>query len=629
MTTISDTPASTTSPEPINPSLVNTGEQQSLGLILLAAFALATCLMGLAEGPPMGDHECINALQAREAFETGNWLIPLFEGTPWIRKPPMGTWLIALASLIVDPADHHHVSEFAARLPSAVAGFLTVWVMFWLGRMMWGHRVGLITGFLCAGSVGLIFFARNALVDITMTLFICLAFACFWRGAMHEPRSKTFMVLYYVAFSAAWMSKAPLPGALIGLPLAVYWFITLPLLNKAEGTSGFRESFILQWKNLGRLWLIPGIILFLILGCSWWIYAYYTVDTATELWETEFLDRFTGGLRAHSKSALYYLPLILGMCAPYTLSIPEAVGAAFMKRYRAQRPGIAFAFTWAVIGTIIISRSEFRQPHYLIGVLPAYWLLLAPVVDRLFFGPITLSGRTAVLTGYLLVVALLAGVIAGGLYIFQEYPGFIKMYVPVALGTWLLWILACRAFVRMQRTLAFAFLQASVLLIVCFVWPTSALVINANAEANALAEKLKEHGADPADDIIWVDSRPDASIGYYSGLNIRRIMDENEIAQYRENRREIPDELKWEVAERIIKRLEQPEPVYMIIGAKNYDQLRANVKKLPARVLFQLEGFHPNEPDDELIVFTQQSVETRPANDALPTQPSFQPPPVR
>ncbi len=629
MSTISETNTSAISSETVTPSLIQPAEQKSLGVILLAIFALATCLMGLAEGPPMGDHECINALQAREAFKTGNWLIPLFEGTPWIRKPPMGTWLIALASLIVDPAGGQHVSEFAARLPSAIAGFLTVWVMFWLGRMMWGHRVGLITGFLSAGTVGLIFFARNALVDITMTLFICLAFACFWRGAMHEPRSKIFMVLYFVAFSAAWMSKAPLPGALIGLPLAVYWFITLPLLNKAEGTSGLRESFILQWKNLGQLWLVPGIILFLILGCSWWIYAYCTVDTAAELWETEFLDRYTGGLRAHSKSALYYLPLILGMCAPYTLSIPEAVGATFMKRYRAQRPGIAFAFTWAVIGTIIISRSEFRQPHYLIGVLPAYWLLLAPVVDRLFFGPITLSRRMAVLTGYLLVIALLAGIVAGGVYIYIKYPGFITMYVPVALGSWLLWSFACRAFARMQRTLAFAFLQASVLLIICFVWPTSALVINANAEANALAEKLKENGADPADEIIWVDGRPDASIGYYSGLHMQRIMNEMEISQYREDRTEIPDDLKWEVAERIEKRLQQPEPVYMIMHTKNFDRLRAHLPRMPERVLFQLEGFHPHEPDDELIVFTQQSVETRPTNDALPTQPSFQPPPVR
>lgn len=605
----------------LTPSLVHPDEHKGLGLILLFAFALGTCLMGLAGGPAMGDHECINALQVREAFQTGEWLIPLSEGAEWIRKPPMGTWLIGLASLIVEPAERRQVSEFTARLPSAVAGFLTVWVMFWLGRMMWGHRVGLIAGFVTAGTVGLIFYARNAVVDMTMTFFVCLAFACFWRGAMHEPRSKRFMALFYVAFAAAWMAKAPLPGAIIGLPLAAYWFITIPALRKIEGRAGFLQTFIQQWKSLGRLWLIPGIGLFLVLGCSWWVYAYFKVPGALELWETEFLARYVGGLRPEDEPPWYYLSLILGMCAPYTLSVPESVGALFMNRYRARRPGLAFVWTWAVVGTVFISSSEFKQPHYLISVLPAYWLLLAPVVERLFFGPTMPSGRAAAASVNLLVAALLIGVVCGGLYLFRKYPGFITMYVPMALGTWLLWSGACRVFVRGQRTLAFALLQTGVLVIVCFIWPTAGLVVNANAEANALAIKLKEHVADPSAEIIWVDSRPDGTVSYYSGLKIRRIMNEMEIAEYRENRIEVPEDLKWEIAGRIENELQQPEPVYMIMETKNYEMLRASLPRLPARVLFRLEGFNSRKPGEDLLVFTQESATTRPENDALSTQP--------
>ncbi|NLX12371.1 MAG: glycosyltransferase family 39 protein [Phycisphaerales bacterium] len=612
MNTMADQEITASDPVACTPFLLHAGEQKGLGLILLAVFALATCFMGLAGGPPMGDHECINALQVREAFQTEKWLIPLSEGAEWIRKPPMGTWLIGLSSLLLDPANRQQISEFVARLPSAVAGFLTVWVMYWLGRLMWGYRVGLIAGFISAGTVGLIFYSRNALVDMTMTFFVCLAYACFWRGVMHEPRSKRFMALFYVAFAAAWMSKAPLPGAIIGLPLAVFWFIMVPALRAADGSAGFLTSFIRQCKDLGRLWLIPGIVLFIVLGLSWWVYAYFKVPNALELWETEFFDRYVGGLRPKSKPFWYYLPLILGMCAPYMLSVPESVGALFMKRYQAQRPGIAFVWTWAVVGTVFVSSSQFKQPHYLISVLPAYWLLLAPVVERLFFGPTLVSKRAMEAACNMLVIGLLLGVSGAGIFVFREYPAYILIYLPVALGTWLLWAYACRAYARERRILAFGFLQASVLVIVCFIWPTIGLVITTNAEADALAAGFKAHSVTPSDRIIWVDNRPDAKVGYYSGLRIGRLMNEMEITAYRENRTDVPDDLKWEMVSRIEEELNQPEPVYMIMDIENYEMLLAAIPRLPARELFRLTGFNPRKPGADLLVFTQKSVATRP-----------------
>ena len=67
------------------------GQWRRLGVLGLAAFALATCLVGLKGGPALGDHECINALAARQTLEAGDWLIPHLEEIPRIRKPPLAS----------------------------------------------------------------------------------------------------------------------------------------------------------------------------------------------------------------------------------------------------------------------------------------------------------------------------------------------------------------------------------------------------------------------------------------------------------------------------------------------------------------------------------------------------------
>jgi len=90
----------------------------------LTLFALLTCVFGLWAGPRMGDHECINALAARNALQGGSWLIPELGDVPLIRKMPLGVWAIGASSAavgVVDPSARE-VTPFTARLPSAIAG---------------------------------------------------------------------------------------------------------------------------------------------------------------------------------------------------------------------------------------------------------------------------------------------------------------------------------------------------------------------------------------------------------------------------------------------------------------------------------------------------------------------------
>ena len=64
------------------------------------------------------------AVNAQEMLENHEWLVPHFGGEPdmWASKPPLLIWLqSALINMIGD-------SEWAVRLPSAVAGFFYMFI---------------------------------------------------------------------------------------------------------------------------------------------------------------------------------------------------------------------------------------------------------------------------------------------------------------------------------------------------------------------------------------------------------------------------------------------------------------------------------------------------------------------
>src|SRR5437588_1640730 len=96
---------------------------------------LVCCLLYLPNlgGPSLWDiDEGLNAEAAREMLESGNWIVPTFNGQPRTAKPALLYWLQVAAYRRLG------VTEFAARLPSALAALGTVLLTYELGRRMFG-----------------------------------------------------------------------------------------------------------------------------------------------------------------------------------------------------------------------------------------------------------------------------------------------------------------------------------------------------------------------------------------------------------------------------------------------------------------------------------------------------------
>lgn len=588
-------------------------ERYALGIVGLVGFAMGTCLIGLRGGPVMADHECIVAQSARQCVETGNWLIPYLGEIPRIRKTPLGIWLAGGSSYLFDGPDGPPVSAYAARMPAAVAGVANALLVCWLATMLFGRRAGLVAGFIASGCLASILYSRSATVEMLLTMSTTLSYALFWRAFMSNRPSLGFTLGFYAAFAAAMMAKFPLPLATVGFPLAVFWLVSLPVLRAYQErrlSAGdaplawgglLREQIRRQVAGLRNFGLLPGLLLFVVLAGAWPVYAILSVDNALQLWKVEYADRFSGGL-GH-EPWYFYVPRLFALTIPYMLSLPEAIVAVFLVRYRTQRPQLVFALTWALAATVFLSCSAEKSSHYLASVMPAYSLLLAPVIDRLFFGRLV-AGALAVrhackFMGVLLIVCAAVG----GIFVHKYWPAVLPPYIFAALvGTTLL-IVATMAFAAGRRLFAFALFNLVILVAVTIGWPAMGAAFSHDPEVEALARGLRAEGVKQNDPVYWVGNRPDAAIEFYSGYRIRRLINELEMTQLREDRQIVDQELLAVFAERIRDRLAEPRPIYLVMSSGYFELMRRRTD-IQARLLFRVSGFHENVGAD-LIVFTQ------------------------
>ena len=94
---------------------------------------------------------------ARGMVETGDWLVPRYQGEPFFDKPALTYWLMAAAFRAFG------FSLGAGRLVSALAALASVAATAWLGRLLLGRRPALY-GALALGTTLLVLsFGRVAM----------------------------------------------------------------------------------------------------------------------------------------------------------------------------------------------------------------------------------------------------------------------------------------------------------------------------------------------------------------------------------------------------------------------------------------------------------------------------------
>ncbi len=138
--------------------------------VFVAIVAVSTVKLG---DTPLNGTEPHRAIPAHQMLESGEWLIPQLWGQPYLAKPPLHYWTLAVAEFLVGGG-----GEWIWRLPSAAAAGLLGAVVCVFSRRWFGPLAGLVAGVSCLGLVALWSQARKADIDALHTLSVVAAALC-------------------------------------------------------------------------------------------------------------------------------------------------------------------------------------------------------------------------------------------------------------------------------------------------------------------------------------------------------------------------------------------------------------------------------------------------------------------
>ena len=360
--------------------------------LLTLAWA-ALCLPNLG-APGLWDiDEGNNAECSYEMSQSGAYVIPTFNYRLREDKPALLYWLQAAAYRVCG------VSEFAARLPSALATLLAVLATYELGRRMFGAPAGLLAGAAVASAALFCAAGHFANPDALLDACTLLTMLAFWRG--YRRHDGSWFALAGAASGLAMLAKGPVG---LVLPSAV----------------GF--LFLAWQRQLRRLLdarLLWGVLTFLFVAAPW--YVWVGVETKGQ-WPRGFflthnIGRYAAPMEDHGGPFFYYLLVLLVGFAPWSVFFGPAAWNAWKEGRGGEgrpRAAVRLLACWVGVYFLFFSAGGTKLPNYILPVYPAVAIFTARFLDRWRRGLVAVPAW--LLHGSLACLALVgAGVAAGTL----------------------------------------------------------------------------------------------------------------------------------------------------------------------------------------------------------------------
>lgn len=147
---------------------------------------------------------------------------------PFWEKPPLFFWLQALSMHLFG------VNEFAARFPNALAGIITLPVLYAMGKKLYDEKFGLIWGIVYLGSLFPGFYFQTGIIDPWFNFFIFLSLYFFilsyWKrydfdGISLQRNHWIYLLLAAVSCGLAVLTKGPVAFLILCLTFFVYWIM--------------------------------------------------------------------------------------------------------------------------------------------------------------------------------------------------------------------------------------------------------------------------------------------------------------------------------------------------------------------------------------------------------------------
>jgi 4-amino-4-deoxy-L-arabinose transferase-like glycosyltransferase len=487
---------------------------------------------------------------------------------------------------------------------------------------MFGRRAGWIAGFVYAASLGAMLYAVNATAEAMLTFFCTWSFAeCWWARVASSNRVRLWhLIRFYIALGLAMLTKGPMPLAVVGLPLVIWWWLDRPLhLVSIAGLSGIGQAsrlgvrqFLPRLREVftrwGAWWGLP---LFLLMFVPWMVWVARHTPYAWELWEYEYLDRMSGRYPGVKTGRWwYYVPILLALVAPWSLSLPQALALPFQRENRAHRKPLRFVWFWIVVTFVVTSFMKFKKPYYVLPAVPGCALLLSVIFERMFFEqrPLTLRARRGLVVAVLVIGV--AGLAIGWLVGRNELPdvwhGVVAWTTPL-LGAIVLagMVLSAGWFVAGKSVKSFVALGCTSMTVFAATWITLGPTLGNEDAAMALVSRLSERGVPHDVPVYWAGNRPDGRVLFYGNRQLRQVADPYKLIAERRDEMSL-DDIRDMMVMRICEMLEDGGPVLFVFQRGQFETLMALMNP-PARELFSIDRARPGRDKNDWVVVTNRA----------------------
>lgn len=313
-----------------------------VGLLLATVLLFSINLGGL----PLRDwDEGTVAQVAREIWRSPagswHWLYPTQGGEPYLNKPPLMHWLIALAYWVGG------VNEWTTRLPGAMLSAISVPLLYSIGREIFPQRLPVIfSALIYLTMLPVVRHGRLAMLDGAVVCFFLFMMWCLLRSR----RNLSYCLGVGIGFGLICLTKGIL-GVLLGAIAFLFLLWDTPRLL----TTWYLWAGIFIGSAPVVLWY----------AAQWLHYGQMFTDKAIV---NQSLRRIWASVEEHKEPLWYYVLEILKYAWPWLLFLPQGLGKTWENR---NLNWAKLVLVWSGVYLLAISVMGTKLPWYVLPIYPA------------------------------------------------------------------------------------------------------------------------------------------------------------------------------------------------------------------------------------------------------------------
>ncbi|MGD0073844.1 MAG: glycosyltransferase family 39 protein [Candidatus Binataceae bacterium] len=336
-----------------------------LELVLVLVLGLLAFSPNIGAPPLIDWDEATYAEVAHEAVANGRYLDFTWNGTPYLKKPPLLFWMMAGSFKAFGE------NEFAARLPSLLMGLGTLALLYFGAAAVGGRAAGTFAAII---PLGFYFFiargGRECATDGPLLFFTTLALYALTRGRHH----RRWLAVVAISCGLAILSKGA--AGLIPLVIAIAAMLLL---------SGFAA---IGWS--GIFVVVTGTI---IVAAPW--YTYQALSNPPMFFSSlighETVQRAFSHLEDNTRSANFTLVTLYSevrylwpILLPLAAIALRAFGSGLRRTLLSLDPAVHLWMLWLAIAFGAACAVQTKLPWYVLPALIPVALMAGTVLGAAF-----------------------------------------------------------------------------------------------------------------------------------------------------------------------------------------------------------------------------------------------------